>query len=71
MKIKEIIRQEIEEVRNLNRSEIIEQVYYYKNGSLILKDEYHDIKGWNLENLEQILKNLYDLHYRGGIFYCT
>ncbi|MFX1594212.1 MAG: GNAT family N-acetyltransferase [Promethearchaeota archaeon] len=69
MKIREIYRQEIEEIRNLNRSEIVEQIYYYKDGTLVLKDEYYDIKGWNIENLEKIVTDLYDLHDRGGIFY--
>jgi len=69
LKIREINRQEIEEVRNLNRSEIVEQIYYYKNGALVLKDECHIIKDWIPEELKRIIKDLYDLHDRGGIFY--
>jgi predicted N-acetyltransferase YhbS len=69
LKIREINRQQIEEVRNLNRREIVEQVYYYKKDLLVLKDEYHDIRDWNPDELEQNIKDLYDLHDRGGIFY--
>lgn len=69
MKIREINRKDIEKVRNLNRKEIIEQLYYYKEGLLVLKDEFYDIRDWNIDELEQNIKDLYDLHDRGGIFY--
>lgn len=56
MKIREINRQDIEEVRNLNRSEIVEQIYYYKNGALVLKDECNIIKNWITEELNGLLR---------------
>lgn len=69
MRIREITREEIKEIRELDRSEIVEQIFYYRNGKLVLEDEYYDIKNWNLEELEHIIMDLYDLYDQGGIFY--
>lgn len=68
LKIREINREEIEEVRKLDRREIINQVYRNQNGTLVIEDKYFDIKGWNLEELEHSIKELYDLYDKGGIF---
>jgi len=67
--IREINKQEIEEVRNLNRSEIVKQIYYYKNGALVLKDECHIIKDWIPEELRRNIEDFYDLHDRGGFYF--
>jgi len=69
LRIKDIKREEIKEVRELDRSEIVEQVNYYRNGRLVLEDEYYDITKWNLEELEHIIRDLYDLYDRGGVLY--
>jgi len=49
LRIRDIKREEIKEIRELDISEIVEQIYYYRNGRLVLEDEYYDIK-----NLAQI-----------------
>ncbi|GAJ06623.1 unnamed protein product [marine sediment metagenome] len=69
MRIRDIKREEIKEVRELDKNEIVKQIYYYRNGRLVLEDEYYDIKSWNLEELERIIRDLYDLYDRGGVFY--
>ncbi|MBA7562332.1 hypothetical protein ES708_03984 [subsurface metagenome] len=69
MRIRDIKREEIKEIRELDISEIVEQIYYYRNGRLVLEDEYYDIKNWVLEELEQYIRDLYDLYDQGGIFY--
>lgn len=69
MRIRDIKREEIKEIRELDRSEIVEQIFYYRNGKLVLEDEYYDVKNWNLEELEHIIRDLYDLYDQGGIFY--
>ncbi len=68
MRIRDIKREEIKEVRELDRSEIVEQINYYRNGRLVLEDEYYDITKWNLEELEHIIRDLYDLYDQGGFF---
>ena len=52
MRIRDIKREEIKEIRELDISEIVEQIYYYRNGRLVLEDEYYDIKNWIFEELE-------------------
>jgi len=69
LRIRDIKREEIKEVRELDRSEIVEQINYYRNGRLVLEDEYYNITKWNLEELEHIIRDLYDLYDRGGNFY--
>jgi len=69
LKIRDIKREEIEEVRELDRSEIVKQINYYRNGQVVLEDEYYDITKWNLEELEHIIRDLYDLYDRSGVFY--
>ena len=66
MKIRALRKEEIEKVRNLNRSEIIEQIYYLKDGQLILEDEFYNIKGWVPAELEQSIKRLHDINDRNG-----
>lgn len=68
VEIREINRQGTEEVRNLNLSEIVEQIYDYKNGPLVLKDERYIIKDWIPEEIKRNTENLDDLHDRGGFF---
>jgi len=69
MNFRSIERNEIEKIRNLDRSEIIDQIYYYKNDELILVDEHHDISGWEPKNLEEIVSNLYFNYDRKATIY--
>ncbi len=62
MRIRDIKREEIKEIRELDRSEIIEQIYYYRNGRLVLEDEYIVVENWILEELEQHIRDLYDFY---------
>ena len=68
MKIRAVKRNEIEEIRIIDRSEIINQIYYYKNSKLILKNEYYNVTGWEPNNIERNINNLYELYDRGGSF---
>ena len=68
MEIRSVKRKEIENIRNIDRSEIINQFYYYKNGKLVLKKKYYNISGWDPKNIERNINNLYDLYDRGGSF---
>jgi len=59
-------REEIEKVRDIDRSEIIEQDYYLKDGQLALQNVFYDIKGWDPSELEESIKHLYDIYNRNG-----
>jgi len=64
-----LMRAEIKDIWQIDRSEIIEAVYYLVDGSLVLRPEHHDAKGWPPGKSEKdtpILEACYD---RGGWFY--
>ena len=69
MKIRILKREEIEKVRTIDRSEIIKQIYYFKDGQLTLEDEFYNIKGWGPSELEQSLNKLYEIYDRNGTLF--
>ncbi len=66
MEIRTLRRNEIEKVRNITRNEVVEQVYHFIDGKLVLKDEFYDIKSWNAAELDRSFVRLYDIHDRNG-----
>ncbi|MFO7796188.1 MAG: GNAT family N-acetyltransferase [Promethearchaeati archaeon] len=62
-------KHEIDDIRKIDRSEIINRIYYFENGKLVLKEEVYDIKGWNPKQIDLIINNLYSLYERNGYFY--
>ena len=63
------MRDEIKEIWTIDRSEVIEAVYYREHGTLVLKSEHYDMHGWppgEAEKYTPILEACYD---RGGWFY--
>lgn len=69
MEYRLLSREEIERLNEIDRSEIIEKLYYIKDGQLELKDEFYDVKNewWIHEEVEKILlPRLRDLFDRGG-----
>ena len=64
-----LLREEIKEIWQIDRSEVIEAIYSLVDGNLILKPEHYDAKGWpagEAEKYSPILEACYD---RGGWFY--
>ena len=69
MEIRAVKREEINDIRNIDRSEIIKQLYYYKNGELVLKKKFYHIRGWDPNDIEKTINNLYVLYDHCGTFY--
>ena len=66
---RELSRDEIKEIWTIDRSEVIEAVYYLEHGALVLKQEHYDMREWppgEAEKYTPILEACYD---RGGWFY--
>jgi predicted N-acetyltransferase YhbS len=64
-----LLRREIKEIWTIDRREVIEAVYYFEDGCLVLKPEFYDMQGWppgEAEKYTPILENCYD---QGGWFY--
>lgn len=62
-------RDEISELWTIDRSEVIEAVYYLEHGTLMLKPEYYDMRGWpagEADIYRPLLEACYD---RGGWFH--
>ncbi|WP_455279324.1 GNAT family N-acetyltransferase [[Eubacterium] cellulosolvens] len=66
MNIRFLKREEIHKVRDIDRCEIIEEVYYLKEGQLKLKNVFYDIRGWDPSELEEYIKHLCDIYNRKG-----
>jgi predicted N-acetyltransferase YhbS len=66
---RELLREEIEQVWNIDRSEVIDNIYHLENGSLVLKPEHYDIPGWPPGEAERYTPILLDCFDRGGWFY--
>lgn len=64
-----LTRQEIEKLRDIDRSETIDEVYYVEEGELKLKEEFCDVVGWHSQEIEEFIDRLYDLYDRKGIIY--
>ncbi|MBU7012364.1 MAG: GNAT family N-acetyltransferase [Theionarchaea archaeon] len=68
MIIRKMENHEINEIRNIDRSEIIEAIYYFKNKTIVKKPEFYDIRGWNENELSKSLEKLRNLYEKGGTF---
>jgi predicted N-acetyltransferase YhbS len=69
MNIRELQREEIEKIWTIDRGEVIENIYYFQNGNLILQPEHYDLQGWPPGESEQYMPILLDCFNRGGTFY--
>lgn len=67
MKIRPMAKEEIRQFHQLNRSEIVRQVYYFRAGKLELEDEFYDIPDWSSEDKEERIQYLEDLYDKGGV----
>ena len=62
-------RDEIEDVWGLDRSEVIDCIYYYEDDALVLKPEHYDMRGWLPGMPERAALQLEDCYDRGGWFH--
>ena len=69
MKIRELSRSEVPYIWQIDRSEVVENIYYLKDGKLVLKSEHHDMHGWPSGEPEHYTPILLDCFDRGGHFW--
>lgn len=65
---RELAREEVEQVWSIDRSEVIDHIYYLENGSLVLKPEHYDVPGWPPGEAEKYTPLLLECFDRGGWF---
>ena len=69
MIIRALRRDEIPLVWQIDRREIIENVYYLRDGKLVLEPEYFDAQGWPPNEAKHYTPILTDCFDRGGFFW--
>ena len=69
MIIRLLQRDEIPLIWQIDRREIVENIYCLDNGELVLKPDYFDIQGWPSGEAELYTPILLDCHDRGGPFW--
>jgi len=66
---RKLTRAEVEQVWTIDRAEVIDAIFYFENGGLVLKPEHYDMRGWPSGEPERNTPFLYDCFNRGGWFY--
>ncbi|NJN18568.1 MAG: GNAT family N-acetyltransferase [Oscillochloris sp.] len=62
-------RDEIKTIWTIDRSEVITALYTLENGALVLRPEYHNVRGWEPGKAEQVTPGFEACYDRGGWFY--
>jgi predicted N-acetyltransferase YhbS len=68
MKFRELSRDEIPNIWQIDRSEVIDNIYYLRNGQLVLEPEQYDMRGWLPGEIEKATSFLLDSFDHGGHF---
>lgn len=66
---RKLLREEIEQVWNIDRSEVIDNIYHFDNATLVLRPHHDDVPGWPPGEAEKYTPILLDCFDRGGWFY--
>lgn len=69
MKIRYLSRAEVPYIWQIDRSEVIDNIYRLRDGKLILEPEYYDMHGWPHDEPEQYTPLLLSCFDRGGFFW--
>ena len=69
MIIRALQRDEIPLIWKIDRREVIENVYYLRDGKLVLEPEHYDMTGWPPDETEHYTPILIDCFDRGGFFW--
>jgi predicted N-acetyltransferase YhbS len=66
---RKLLREEIEQVWNIDRSEVTDNIYRFENGTLVLSPHHFDVPGWPPGEAEKYTSILLDCFDRGGWFH--
>ena len=66
---RKLLREEIEQVWNIDRSEVIDNIYRFESGTLVLSPHHFDVPGWPPGEAEKYTPILLDCFDRGGWFH--
>jgi predicted N-acetyltransferase YhbS len=66
---RDLLREEITRVWDIDRSEVIHNIYYFEQGGLVLKPEYYNMTGWPPGEADLYTPILLKAFDRGAWFY--
>lgn len=66
---RQLARDEITSLWSIDRSELVDAVYYVERGMLALRREHHDLHGWPPGEPDKYTPGLEACHARGGWFH--
>ncbi len=66
---RELTRTDVPHYWDIDRREVIDNIYYFENGGLVLKPEHYDMQGWPPGEAGRYTPLLLDCFDRGGWFY--
>lgn len=69
MEYRQLKKEENKRLVEIDRGEITERIYRFKDGILLLEDCYIDIKGWSEKEVNKFITVLDDIADRGGYIY--
>ncbi|HEX2998136.1 MAG TPA: GNAT family N-acetyltransferase [Anaerolineales bacterium] len=69
MNIRPLQRDEIPLIWQIDRREVIDNIYYLRDGKLVLEPEHYDMQGWPPGEAGQYTPILLDCYERGGFFW--
>ena len=67
--IRPLTRAELPLIWTIDRSEVIENIYYFRDGKLVLESEHYDMQGWPPGEAEHYHPHLEDSFENGGHFW--
>jgi GNAT superfamily N-acetyltransferase len=62
-------REEMDRLKEVDRSEVIEHIYYFRKGRLELEKEHWEIHGWDPGHYQSCVKALYHTYDTGGFVF--
>jgi N-acetylglutamate synthase-like GNAT family acetyltransferase len=71
MEYRELKKEELPRLREVDRTEVVDKIYYQEEGRIVLKDEHYEIPyDWWVKHVENdILPRLNSISDKGGIFF--
>lgn len=67
--IRKLTHSELPSIWTIDRAEVIENIYYFRDGKLVLEPEHYDMQGWPPGEPEHYYPHLKDCFVRGGHFW--
>ena len=68
IRYRELSRTEISKLKQLDRTETIDEIYYVRDGVLVLEKEHYDVPDWSVAEKQSRIENLQQVFDQGATF---